>query len=524
MVAVLGNIVSPILIISRAIGASGPIFDVIDSDKPSWSGLRDPEVSSQADILFHDVTFAYPTRRRVNVLKGFNARFQKGITTALVGPSGSGKSTIVALIERWYQLPTVSESDKEVDQPQGHVHEYQGQILVGNGNINCLDLKWWRSQIGLVQQEPVLFNESVFENVASGLIGSKWEKEPDAVKMELVTKACTEAYADGFVRRLPEVLPCIPSFCCILLLGVTPKQGYLTVVGEGGVNLSGGQRQRLAIARSIVGQPPILILDEATSSIDVNAETIVQAALDRVTKDRTTIMIAHRLSTVQRADHIIVMHDGGNAEEGSHAELAMKGGIYQSLVHAQQLESLPYAELENQEKHNRESQKEESEQLEKIPSLDENGADQPDLKQASKLSHFRRSLPLLYEQRARWRLYLLTLVGAVGAGCMVISLIREMFFLHKANLIIAGFALQSWLFAQLIQAFQFTGQKLADAANFWALMLFILALAMAAFYFILGFTSNRISVVSSRYLIIFTLRLMRHRMLEAYIAKTISSV
>jgi ABC-type multidrug transport system fused ATPase/permease subunit len=139
------------------------------------------------------VRFTYPTRPDVPVLKGLDLRFQNGKTTAIVGPSGSGKSTIVALIERWYQLAT-SPEDRN-----------QGSIYAGPHDINSLDLKWWRSQIGLVQQEPFLFNDTIFNNVAFGLIGTQWEKEPDSVKRELIEKACREAFAEEFIQRLPEV-------------------------------------------------------------------------------------------------------------------------------------------------------------------------------------------------------------------------------------------------------------------------------------------------------------------------------
>jgi ATP-binding cassette subfamily B (MDR/TAP) protein 1 len=153
-------------------------------------------------------------------------------------------------------------------------------------------MKWWRSQIGLVQQEPFLFNDTIYKNVAYGLCGTDWQDIADSEKLEMVKSACREAYADEFISRLPT--------------------GYDTIVGESGIKLSGGQRQRLAIARSIVKQPSILILDEATSAIDVRTEHIVQAALDRmVAQNRTTIVIAHRLSTIKKADKIIVLRQGG---------------------------------------------------------------------------------------------------------------------------------------------------------------------------------------------------------------------
>ncbi|KAF3016964.1 hypothetical protein E8E15_004968 [Penicillium rubens] len=441
VVTILGGIAGPLMAISKAISASGVFFGVIDSKRDDPPGIQEPEVSSHADIVFQNATFSYPTRPEMTVLKGFNARFERNKTTALVGPSGSGKSTIVAMIERWYQLQ--SDSGEEAT---------SGQIHVGDHNINDLDVKWWRSQIGLVQQEPFLFNDSIYNNVAFGLIGSQWENDTEPVKMELITAACKQAFADEFIDRLP--------------------MGYSTTVGEGGITLSGGQRQRIAIARSIVSQPQILILDEATSSIDIQGERIVQAALDRVSKDRTTIMIAHRLSTVRRADKIIVMKDGRNCEEGSHQELMLKEGIYHSLVHAQQLE--PLTDLMDADVPDSIlSQKEEVKpQVHTTKEGSDHPQDSPELERG--FGFFHSFGVLIYENRSHWLLYALTLIGAVGAG--------------------SGFSLQSWLFARLVEVFQFTGQKLVDAANFWALMFFILAVAIATFYFMLGFSSNSISM------------------------------
>lgn len=166
---------------------------MIDSEKVEYAGIRDPDASAQVDIVFRDLQFSYPSRPDTQVLRGLNTRFQKSKTTALVGPSGSGKSTIVALLQRWYQLD-----------PSDHEHD-QGAIFIGDHNISELDLKWWRSQIGLVQQEPFLFNDTILNNVSFGLIGTKLEHETDLAKRELVEKACREAFAGEFIDRLPEV-------------------------------------------------------------------------------------------------------------------------------------------------------------------------------------------------------------------------------------------------------------------------------------------------------------------------------
>ncbi|KAL5357214.1 P-loop containing nucleoside triphosphate hydrolase protein [Aspergillus floccosus] len=443
VVSIMGSIASPLIIISKAISASASFFEVIDSEMQEFSGLQEPEVCSQADIVFENVNFSYPSRPGVQVLKSFSAVFRKGQTTALVGPSGSGKSTIVGLIERWYQLSSFSDDQKG---------PADGGIFVDGKNINSLDLKWWRTQIGIVQQEPFLFNDTIFNNVAFGLIGSKWEKEPVAIKEKLIKDACREAFADEFVDKLPD--------------------GLSTLVGEQGTKLSGGQRQRLAIARSIVKRPSILILDEATSAIDVRGEKIVQAALTRVSRNRTTIVIAHRLSTIRDADHIIVMREGRKIEEGTHDELiAIDDGVYRGLVNAQTLETST-GQGDNLDNTTGLASKISS-GSKGSPLAEQDHEEDASEQAANKGSNIWSFGRVLYEQRTQWRAYVLILAAAMGAG--------------------SGFPLQSWLSAKLVQAFQFTGQKLVDAANFWALMFFILALSMFLCYAILGSTATHLS-------------------------------
>jgi ABC-type multidrug transport system fused ATPase/permease subunit len=305
--------------------------------EPVVTGLKDPNVSATEDITFDSVNFAYPSRPHVKVLDDLSLRFERGKITAIVGASGSGKSTIVGLLERWYDLDLEKRyklpksaikdkksNDKEDEEDKKNVDEpktlvaLSGTVSIGGKNLDNIDLKWWRSQIGLVQQEPFIFNDTIYRNVEFGLIGSEMENESVENKKRLVEEACKEAFADEFISRLPLK--------------------YETQVGDAGIKLSGGQRQRLAIARSIIKRPKILILDEATSSIDVRGERLVQAALDKVSEGRTTITIAHRLSTIKKADKIIVMRKGKLIEEGTHDSLlANEDGVYWALVNAQKL-------------------------------------------------------------------------------------------------------------------------------------------------------------------------------------------
>jgi ATP-binding cassette subfamily B (MDR/TAP) protein 1 len=327
-----GQTAAPIVAASKAASAAADFFAVIDAPKPSATGIKEPDASAREDLHFESVNFAYPSRAHVKVLDDLSVSFEAGKITAIVGASGSGKSTIVGLLERWYQLdnerivlPESAIKPKDEKKDDGKEEKPQvverpktplilsGSISVGKHNIDTLDLKWWRSQIGLVQQEPFIFNDTIGKNVEYGLIGSIWENEDAATKRGLVEQACKEAFADEFIDKLPLK--------------------YETQVGDAGIKLSGGQRQRLAIARSIVKRPKILILDEATSSIDVRGEKLVQAALDKVSEGRTTITIAHRLSTIKKADKIVVMKKGRIVETGTHDSLLEdKNGAYFTLV------------------------------------------------------------------------------------------------------------------------------------------------------------------------------------------------
>ena len=212
----------PMIGITKAASASTGFFTMIDTPVPETQGYKEPEASAHEDIRFQDVTFSYPSRPDVTVLRNLSVLFPTGQVTAIVGPSGSGKSTIVGLLERWYHIAEatsgrdglqmskdekdVKDTSKSNDESNVRVAEpNSGTIMIGNREVSSLDLKWWRSQIGLVQQEPFTFNATIYTNVSYGLVGSKWEHEDEATKLELVKKACKEAFADEFIDRLPKV-------------------------------------------------------------------------------------------------------------------------------------------------------------------------------------------------------------------------------------------------------------------------------------------------------------------------------
>ncbi|XP_057864658.1 ABC transporter B family member 11 [Cryptomeria japonica] len=261
----------------------------IDASDPSGTTLE----TVKGDIEFQHVSFKYPTRPDVQIFRDLCLFVHSGKTVALVGESGSGKSTAIALLERFYDPDS-------------------GQIFLDGIEIRQLQLKWLRDQMGLVSQEPVLFNETIRANIAYGKEG--------AVTDEQITAATEASNAHKFISALP--------------------QGYDTAVGERGVQLSGGQKQRIAIARAILKDPRILLLDEATSALDAESERVVQDALDRVMVNRSTIVIAHRLSTIKDADLIAVVKNGVIAEQGKHNELLSKrDGAYASLVKLHQASS-----------------------------------------------------------------------------------------------------------------------------------------------------------------------------------------
>eukprot|EP01105_Mastigella_eilhardi_P006960 TRINITY_DN1844_c0_g1_i3.p1 TRINITY_DN1844_c0_g1~~TRINITY_DN1844_c0_g1_i3.p1 ORF type:complete len:1177 (-),score=251.27 TRINITY_DN1844_c0_g1_i3:9-3503(-) len=277
---------------SEGQGAAYDIFAIIDRKSqisPFTTEGAKPEITGQ--ITLQAIRFNYPTRPEAKILRGLSLTIERGQTVALVGPSGCGKSTVIGLIQRLYDT-------------------LGGLIKIDGHDIRELNTKHLRQHIGIVGQEPVLFAMSIRDNIALG-------SDDRAVSDEEIIKVAKQANAHKFITKLP--------------------QQYNTMVGERGVALSGGQKQRIAIARALIKNPKILLLDEATSALDTESEAVVQDALDKASQGRTTIIIAHRLTTVQGASKIYVLNKGRVAEAGTHAELLALGGLYFTLVRHQQL-------------------------------------------------------------------------------------------------------------------------------------------------------------------------------------------
>lgn len=289
-----------------AVGSANREFINLRANAPSYQTLRElivvrsaPESGGGAGsarelrraLEFERVSFSYPSNPQTLALDKLSVSFEKGATTAIVGPSGAGKSTIADLIVRLYEPG-------------------EGRILADSEELGKFHLESWRRNIGFVSQDTFIFNAPVDENIAFGMPGATQEQ---------IVEAAKRADAHEFIQALPE--------------------RYATVVGDRGLKLSGGERQRIAIARAVLRNPPILIFDEATSSLDNETEQRVQQAINRLSKDRTVIMIAHRLSTIVGADKIIVLDRGRVVEEGTHAALLERRGLYWKLYSREAAES-----------------------------------------------------------------------------------------------------------------------------------------------------------------------------------------
>ncbi len=270
--------------IQKALGASERIREIIGEDHEVDLATIRSSFKPKGKIQFDQVAFSYPSRKETEVLKSISLQIAPGQQVAFVGPSGSGKSTIARLLLRFYHLAS-------------------GKILIDDQNIEDINISDLRSAISIVPQEVILFGGTIKENIAYG--------KPDA-KNEEIRAAAEKANALEFIDQLSE--------------------GMKTIIGEKGIKLSGGQRQRISIARAILKDPAILVLDEATSSLDASSEKLVQEALDNLMKGRTSIVIAHRLATIKNADKIFVIQDGTIVEQGLHSELInTNDGLYQRL-------------------------------------------------------------------------------------------------------------------------------------------------------------------------------------------------
>lgn len=275
--------------IQKAVGATERVFELLGENpediKTSPSAVTE---KIRGDVTFNNVAFSYPSRKEIKVLKNVSFSANFGQKIAIVGPSGAGKSTISSLLLRFYDIES-------------------GQILIDNKNIYDYDLETLRGNMSIVPQDVILFGGSIRENIAYG--------KPDATEEEIF-KAASQANALDFVNGFPEK--------------------FETLVGERGIKLSGGQRQRIAIARALLKNPSILILDEATSSLDSESEKLVQQALETLMEGRTSIIIAHRLSTIRNADAILVLNEGRISEKGTHKELLeIENGVYKNLSNLQ---------------------------------------------------------------------------------------------------------------------------------------------------------------------------------------------
>ncbi|ORY03698.1 multidrug resistance protein [Basidiobolus meristosporus CBS 931.73] len=401
--------------ISSAQGAAAKVYEIIEReskiDPTSKEGRRiggsGSEKSLQGYIEFRNVDFAYPSRPGVPILNNFNLYIRPGQTVALVGSSGSGKSTCIQLLERFYDPA-------------------EGTIRIDGIDIKEFNVKDLRRNIGLVGQEPVLFGTTIYENIVWG------SKNDEIPTREEVEQASRLANAHDFISALPNK--------------------YDTLVGEKGALLSGGQKQRIAIARALIKNPRILLLDEATSALDTESEGIVQDALDKAAEDRTTIVVAHRLSTVKNADLIVVMQQGVAVESGTHGELIAKGGVYAGLVRAQELRK-----LEDQIPQERNTGVgDDAIPREKVGHVDTKNANQPVQEAAASEAQGRLSFGYFLKlNRPEWYLLLLGTVGSAIDG-----MVSPLF---------------SVIFSYLVKALSENGPQLKNDSNFWSLLLVILA-------------------------------------------------
>ncbi|CRK24119.1 hypothetical protein BN1708_003810 [Verticillium longisporum] len=426
---------------SRAASAAAKLFSLMDRKSAinSFDKSGEEPAETVGLVEIENVTFAYPTRPSTTVLDNFTLRVPAGKVTALVGQSGSGKSTIVGLLERWYNPKS-------------------GTIKLDGRPIETLNLNWLRKNVRLVQQEPVLFQGSVFDNIKHGLVGTEWENAPVEEQRKLVQEAAKMAFAHDFVSELPN--------------------GYDTQIGQRGGLLSGGQKQRVAIARSVVSQPKVLLLDEATSALDPHAESIVQQALDKASVGRTTIVIAHKLATIRKADNIVVMTKGRIVEQGTHEALIANDDVYANLVKIQNLavtdtDSTSDTEID-------EANASKGEDLDVSKSLTRYATSvqgrMEDQKERDNYDHHKQKgvfyvvLRLMRESPEVFWAYVFMLLGCIGAA--------------------VAFPGQAILLANVMDVFTLTGDAMRSRGSFYATMFIVLAAGCLLSYFSLGYSTN----------------------------------
>lgn len=424
---------------SRAASAAAKLFNLMDRksaiDPLDKSGEEPTDVAGE--VLLENVSFAYPTRPTVTVLDDFSLRVPAGKMTALVGQSGSGKSTIVGLLERWYNPKS-------------------GSLKLDGRPIEQLNINWLRKNVRLVQQEPVLFQGSVFDNIKHGLIGTKWETASREEQMERIQDAAKMAFAHDFISELPD--------------------GYDTQIGQRGSLLSGGQKQRVAIARSVVSQPKVLLLDEATSALDPHAEGIVQQALDRASQGRTTIVIAHKLATIRKADNIVVMTKGKIIEQGTHESLIAAEGAYARLVKVQNL-TVSDDNAPSDSEENEEVKDEPAAMTKTVTRYDTNVQGKMEVQKDRDNYDLHKQRGILYvvarlvhETKELLVAYIFIVAACLGAAAL--------------------FPGQAILLANVMDVFTLTGDEMRREGNFYASMFIVLAAGALLSYFSLGYATN----------------------------------
>ncbi|KAL6159786.1 hypothetical protein ACJQWK_06024 [Exserohilum turcicum] len=438
---------------TRAASGAAQLFVLIDRKTgidPFDPSGEQPD-SLTGDVELDNVSFAYPTRPNVAVLDNFSLRAPAGKVTALVGHSGSGKSTIVGLLERWYN-PT------------------SGSIKLDGRPIESLNIAWLRRNIRLVQQEPVLFSGTVFDNIAHGLNGTPLQDAAYEEQLARVQDAARIAFAHDFISQLP--------------------QGYNTDIGQRGSLLSGGQKQRIAIARSLVSNPKVLLLDEATSALDPHAEAIVQQALDRAAAGRTTIVIAHKLATIRRADNIVVMSRGTIFEQGTHDALIAASGAYSRLVAFQQLGGAEKPALHGSETEKSSLDEKAHGVGPSLPGTRGAATDQKTLDSPAEESHGYDEDD--DEDETGAQLSLLPLVWRLMVATPHLK--WAYLALGASSVVSAGvFPGQAILMAHMVNVFTLPKATMLSHGDFYSAMFVALAGACLVAYFVMGWASNAIS-------------------------------